>query len=225
MTWFKDALAKVGTGIAGAPPLKSHLCHRFLHQIFLGPVSRWSQMSVTLKTYLESLRLDRARVFMTRFHGVVYSFVQLPREGEARAQLAAVSRPEKLAELDKSAIDRVITVSKQMMGATAFRGGPISLEIGLFTVKSGNLLTPLLEYVARVSSTAGISYIGAIKPFVPLIVEGMDLIAGQKDDTALQVGVDSDFALTKSGAAAIIALPKGAIDVKKLSLTKTESYC
>jgi hypothetical protein len=105
-----------------------------------------------------------------------------------------------------------------MMGATAFRGGPVSLEFGLFSVKSGNLLTPVLDYVTKVSSTAGISYVGAIKPFVPLITEGMDLIAGQAQDTALEVGIDTDLTLTTSGVAAIIARPKGSIDTAKLSL-------
>ncbi|MFA4860875.1 hypothetical protein [Methanoregula sp.] len=171
-----------------------------------------------IELYLESLRLTRARRFATRFHAVAYSFVTLSREGEARSQLAAVSKPDKLAELDASSLDRVITISKQMMGATPFRGGPVSVEFGLFSVKSGNLLTPVLDYITRVSSVAGISYVGTIKPFLPLITEGMDLIAGQQQDTALEVGVDTDLALTTSCVAAVLALPKGSIDVKKLSL-------
>ena len=168
--------------------------------------------SCYIELYLESLRLARARKFATRFHGIAYSFVTLPREGEERAQLAAISKPQKLAELDEGSLDRVITVSKQMMGPTAFRGGPVSLEFGLFSVKSGNLLTPLLDYITRVSSIAGISYVGAIKPFVPLITEGMDLIAGQLQDTALEVGVDTDLDLANSCVAAIISSPKGSID-------------
>ncbi len=104
------------------------------------------------------------------------------------------------------------------MGPTAFRGGPVSLELGLFSVKSGNLLSPILDYVTKVSSTAGISYVGAIKPFVPLITEGMDMIAGQQQDTALEVGVDTDINLTSSCVAAIIAKPKGEIDTTTLTL-------
>lgn len=102
-----------------------------------------------VELYLESLRLTRARRLASRFHGVVYSFVTLVREGEAKACLSAISKPEKLTELDKDSIDRVITVSKQMMAPTAYRGGPISLEFGLFSVKSGNLLTPILDYITR----------------------------------------------------------------------------
>jgi len=174
--------------------------------------------SCYVEFYLESLRLAQARRFATNFHAVAYSFVTLPREGDVRAHLAAISKATNLAQLDKESLDRVITVSKQMMGPTAYRGGPISLEFGLFSVKTGNLLTPLLEYITQVSSTAGISYVGAIKPFVPLIIQGLDLIAGQPQDTALEVGVDTSLNLTKGCVAAIIALPKS--ELGDLSLDK-----
>jgi hypothetical protein len=55
------------------------------------------------------------------------------------------------------------------------------LELGLFSVKKGNLLSPLLNYVARVSDIGGVSFIGQIKPFLRLITEGMDAIAGRTD--------------------------------------------
>jgi hypothetical protein len=171
-----------------------------------------------VELYVESLRLERARRFATRFNGVVYSFTSLPREGDTKAQFAAVSKPEKLTELDKNSLDRVITVSKQMMAPVAWRGGPLSLEIGLFSVKAGNLLTPILEYVTKVSSAAGVSFVGAVKPFLPLIAQGMDLIAGQQDDTELEVALDTDAALTVSAMAAIIDAPKNSIDPKKLSI-------
>src|SRR5688500_15095414 len=64
-----------------------------------------------VELYVESLRLERARRFATRFNGVVYSFTTLPRQGEAKAQFAAVSKPEKLTELDQDSLDKVITVS------------------------------------------------------------------------------------------------------------------
>ena len=176
-----------------------------------------------IELYLESLRLERARSFATRFHGVAYSFISLSREGEERAQLAAISKPEKLADLDKNSLGRVITVSKRMMGATAYRGGTVSLELGLFSVKSGNVMTPVLDYVTRVSSVAGINYVGAIKPFVPLLIEGMDLIAGQWKDTELEVGIDTDVTLTAGGVAAIIACPKGSIPLEKLSMDRDHS--
>ncbi len=218
MGWLGNQLKRLAGAVAGASPVEFIFVPSIPAPGIPGIGEPIEPDACYIELYLESLRLARARVFATRFHGVAYSFVTLPREGEPRAQLAAVSKPEKLAELDKGSVDRVITLSKQMMGATAFRGGPVSLEFGLFSVKSGNLLTPILDYVTRVSAAAGISYVGAIKPFVPLITEGMDLIAGQVQDTELEVGVDTDLTLATSCVAAVIARPKGSIDPAKLSL-------
>lgn len=218
MGWLGNLLGSIAGGVVGAPPIELTFVPSIPAPGIPGIGEAIEPDSCYIELYLESLRLERARRFATRFHGVAYSFVTLAREGEQRAQLTAVSKPEKLAELDKGSLDRVITVSKQMMAPTAFRGGPVSLEFGLFSVKSGNLLSPVLDYVTKVSATAGISYVGAIKPFVPLIIEGMDLIAGQTQDTALEVGVDTDLTLTTSSVAVIIARPKGSIDPAKLSL-------
>jgi hypothetical protein len=175
-----------------------------------------------VELYVESLRLTAARKFATRFNGVVYSFVSLSREGDTKAQLAAVSKPEKLAELSSDSLDKVITVSKQMMGAVPWRGGPLGLELGLFSVKTGNLLTPILEYVTKVSSAAGVSFVGTVKPFVPLITEGMDLLAGQTDDTTIEVAIDTDITLTTSGVYALIAAPKGSVDLSKVLLDSAD---
>lgn len=171
-----------------------------------------------VELYVESLRLAKARKFATEFNGVVYTFVTIHRDGEADAQLAAISKPERLVALDPNALDKVMTVSKKMMGAAAWRGGTFSLELGLFSVKSGNVLTPMLDFITKVSSTAGIAFVGAARPFVPLIVEGMNLIAGQRSDTAIEVALDTDLSLRASGVSAIIAAPKGSIDVAKLAM-------
>lgn len=173
-----------------------------------------------LELYLESLRLERARKFATRFNGVVYSFVGLSREADSKAQFAAVSKPVQLAKLDENSLSKVITISKQMMGPTAWRGGTFSLELGLFSVRGENLLSSTLDYVTRVSEVAGISYVGAIKPFLPLITEGMELLTGQTDDTELEVGLDTDFTPLHGSVSAIIAKPRGEIDPTKLLLAQ-----
>jgi hypothetical protein len=175
-----------------------------------------------IELYVESLRLTQARRFATTFNGVVYTFVSISREGDVQAQLAAVSKPQKLTQLDGKSLDKVITVSKQMMGAVPWRGGALSLELGLFSVKTGNLLTPVLDYVTKVSSAAGASFVGAVKPFLPLITEGMDLIAGQTAETAIEVGIDTDINISASGVHAIIDAPKNKINVSKLSLDPTD---
>lgn len=171
-----------------------------------------------VELYVESLRIKKARKFATTFHGLIYSFVTLAREGEPNAQLAAISKPDKLAQLDKDSIGNVIIVSKQMMAPVAWRGGKLGIELGLFSVKAGNLLSPILDYVTRVSSTAGVSFVGVVKPFLPLITEGLDMIAGQTQDSNLEVGVDTDINLKQTATYVIIDAPKDSIDLSRLSL-------
>lgn len=171
-----------------------------------------------IEIYVESLRLENARKFTTTFQGVVYSFVTLSRVGDANAQFAAVSKPAKLAALDKNSLGKVITVSKQMMGTVAWRGGALTLELGLFAVKTGNLLTPVLDFVTDVSSTAGLSFVGQVKPFLPLLTKGMDMIAGQTEDSVLEVAVDTTLMLNQTGSYAIIAAPKSELDGKTFSV-------
>jgi hypothetical protein len=175
-----------------------------------------------IELYVESLKIESARRFATKFQGVVYSFVTLSREGEANAQFAAVSKPAKLATLDSTALNKVITVSKQMMGAVPWRGGTLAIELGLFSVKTGNLLTPIIDLVTDVSTAAGIGFVGQVKPFLPLLTKGMDLIAGQTDDTALEVAVDTSLTLTKTGNYAIIAAPKAELAGKTFSIDPSD---
>jgi hypothetical protein len=171
-----------------------------------------------IELYVESLRLEVARRFATRFHGVVYSFQSMATEGALVARLAAISKPDNLANLDKNALGKVITVSRKMMGAMPWRGGTLHLELGLFSVKSGNLLSPVLDFVTAVSTAAGASFIGAVTPFVPLMTRGMDLLAGQPEDVSLEVGLDADLALAGPGTFAVIAAEKGSIDPARITL-------
>jgi hypothetical protein len=133
-----------------------------------------------------------------------------------------VTKPQNLASLDASNLDRVITVSKRIMVATPWRGDPLGLELGLFSVKSGNLITPLINFVTKVSDKAGVSAATKLDPFLPLITEGLDLITGQTQDTEIELAIDTDISLTGSRFCALIAKPKGTIAANSLSIDKVD---
>lgn len=175
-----------------------------------------------VELYVESLRLAKARRFATTFHGVIYAFASLARDGHNRAELASVTKPQHLATLDGHNLDRVITISKRIMAAMPWRGDPLGVELGLFSVKSGNLLTPLINYVAKVSDQAGISVLTKVNPFIPLITEGLDMIAGQTADTEIELAIDTDLQLASSGLYALIARPKGTIDSTGITIDPTD---
>lgn len=172
-----------------------------------------------VELYIDSLRLRNARRFATKFDGVAYTFVTLAFDGSGKIMVPAVSKPDKLAQLDPGGLSKVITVDKQMMGALPWRGGQLLLELGLFSVKGGNLLTPVLDYVTEISNAAGVSFVGKIAPFAPLISKGIDLLAGQTQDVALEIGLDTAIDLQTPGTHAIIAVPKGSmVDPTKLTI-------
>jgi hypothetical protein len=175
-----------------------------------------------VEVYVDSLRLEKARRFATTFSGAVYAYQTLAREGEGSATLAAVSKPENLAKLDSDSLGNVIQVSRKLTGPVPWRGGTMHLELGLFSVKSGNLLSPVLDFVTQVSTTAGVSFISAALPFVPLLTKGMDLIAGQVGDVALEVAYDEDIDLHTTGTHAIIAKPRGQIDLSRITVDPTD---
>lgn len=175
-----------------------------------------------LEVFVESLRLEEGRRFATRFNGMIYSFISFARAGAANAQMASVTKPGKLAELDPQNLDRVITIENKLLGAVPWRGGTLGLELGLFSVKSGNLMSPILDYVTRVSEAGGISFVGKVKPFLPLITEGLDLIAGQKEDVAIEVALDADLTPGRSEYLAIIARERGQITPSEVTLDPTD---
>jgi len=171
-----------------------------------------------VEVYVESMRLEKARSFATTFNAVVYSFVSLARNGMNRVELASVTKANHLAELDSTHLDRVITVSKRIVKAIPWRGDPFGLELGLFSVKSGNLLTQLINFTVKLSDKVGISSAAKASPFGSLITEGLDMIAGQTQDTKLELAIDTDLALNQSCLVALIAKPKSSFDASKLSI-------
>lgn len=190
-----------------------------------------------VEVYLESLRLKTSQRILTQFHGVVYAFVSLAGGAGGTSRLAAISKPSELAKLDRQSVGKVITVEKKLIGATPWRGGDLGVELGLFSVKTGNTMTPVVDYIGAVSTAAGASFVAKAEPFLPLLEKGMDLLAGQASETSLEIGVDGNITPAKGCAWAIVAHPKGAALPATYSLDPTdkrlmvngqevtESYC
>ncbi len=212
MSWFKDLLGK----IAGEGPKDFVFVPTLANPA--APAAPIVPDETYVELFIDSLRIDKARAFASRFHGVVYTFASLANLAQDSAAFSSVTKPDKLADLDKNSVERVLTVSRKMMGPVPWRGGSLELQLGLFSVKSGNVLTPILDFVTRVSDAAGIAVVGAAKPLLPLIGQGMDLIAGQTEDTQLLVGLDTALPLDRTVTCAIIARAKQKVDVAALSI-------
>lgn len=160
-----------------------------------------------IELYVDALRLGHARKFVTTFDGVVYAFAQTAREGAPPAQFAAVTRPKDITGVGKAKLDNVVTFQKRMFKAIPWRGSPLQLELGLFAVKTGNLASDIGSYVMRLSDAVGLGFAAKVNPFLPLITEGLDLMAGQSADVELELAVDTAISPQSSGYYALIRKP------------------
>ena len=175
-----------------------------------------------IEVYLESFRLELARKWTTTFDPVVYVFAGMARDGLEPAKLAAVSKPAELEGLDPGGLGKVIVAERRLLGPTPWRGGPLDLQLGLFSLKRSDVLTPWLDYVTKVAEKGGASFVGPARPFVDLIGEGLGLLAGQKSECAIEVGLATSMLLETSRICAIVDVPSGTLDPKKISLDRDQ---
>ncbi|MEL7212961.1 MAG: hypothetical protein AAGK92_09890 [Pseudomonadota bacterium] len=174
--------------------------------------------AVYVEVVLESLRLKKAQEFNTRCHGMIYGALSMSHDGAPASELAAIATPDQLADLNPRNLERVITLERQVLGPVPWHGGPLRLELGLFAVKSGPLLSPALDYVTGVSRQAGRSFLGGATPFLPLITEGLDLITGQTADVAIEIALDTELTLSRSEVMALVATERERIAPADLRL-------
>lgn len=171
-----------------------------------------------VELYVDSLRLGHARKFATTFNGVVYAFATTAKEGAMPSKLSAVTKPQEITNVGDADLNNVITFSKRMFKVIPWRGDPLELELGLFSVKTGNIASDIADYVVRLSNTISPGITSTFDPLVPLVTEGLDMMAGQTEDVELELAVDSSLELQSGKHYALIRMPREEIDPAQLSV-------
>ena len=168
--------------------------------------------------FVESMWLPQARHLTGFYHAMAHVYSTLTVLGQSDGEIAFVSTPSELAKLDAGSLAKVITQSKRALGPVPWRGGDLGLEIGLFSVKERDLTTPFLDMVTAVSNAAGVGFLSAAAPFVPLVRQGVEMITGTIGSAELEVGLDTTLRAPVTGYTAIVAADTGALDTKLLSV-------
>jgi hypothetical protein len=169
-----------------------------------------------IKIYLKSLRIVNVRQGLSRFYGVVHSFITIPHRGGSEAEFNVVTTPGKLQEFDSKNIDRVVNINKPLLGPIPYRGGKLDMEIGLFSIKSADLAEPFLNLLTKMSDLAGVSYIKAALPYAEPLKDGINLLAGGADDTVLEIGISKTFDMINTGYYVVMRAPKEKVDIADL---------
>jgi hypothetical protein len=142
-----------------------------------------------LTVRLLSMRLVNVREGLTRLYGAVHSWASLPRLGSEPAQFNALVSPAQLRGVDAKRLDRVVQVNQTLFGPVPFRGGPLELEIALFSIESQDLTEPFLSLLESLSGLAGVSYVAKALPFAEPLKLGIGLLTGRGGDASvLEVG-------------------------------------
>ena len=178
-----------------------------------------------LNVLLLSCRVVDVRKGLKKFYGTVHSAIEFEARSSAkpRGLVTTVTTPTQLKAIDASNLDRVITLTQRLVGPVPYRGGDVSIEAGVFSVKEADLAGPFLEVLGELSGVAGTSVLSAALPFAGPLVKGFDLLAGAPDTAGLEIGLSETITSNKltNGTFVVMRAPAGTVDTTELRLDST----
>lgn len=148
---------------------------------------------------LRRLRIVNSRVGFSRFYGAIQFFGRLPHLSGAAAEFASVTSPGKLRDVSKKDNGNFALGTHRLLGPVPYVGGDLELEVGLFTIKSQDLLMPYLELLGELSSSAGLAYISVMAPYVSAIKNGTAALIGSEGSSSLEIGAAATFSPVQEG--------------------------
>ena len=96
--------------------------------------------------------------------------------------------------------------------------GGLSLELGLFSVKSTDLAGPYIDLLTSLAEKASVGFISAAMPFVEPLRKGTDLLFGNAEQSELEIGYDKTWTNLETGYWVLMLAPKGSLDVASLKV-------
>lgn len=175
-----------------------------------------------LSIHLKSMRIVNVRKGFSKFYGTVHCFTSLPHLGGKPAEFNVLTTPGKLEELDAGNIDRVVNLNKRVFGPVPYRGGDLSFEAGLFSIKSADLAAPFISLLEQISALSGVSYISQALPFAEPLKNGINLLTGGADDTILEIGLSKEFTNVKTGYFVVMRIPKNELNAADIKVDATD---
>jgi hypothetical protein len=174
----------------------SSWCHGWIGQD-AGQALHAEQCYLTLT--LRSIYLPYVRKGTSRFFGAVHSFTKLAHNAHGEAEFHAFTVPAGLKGVDASGLHNVVNARKTLFGPVPYRGGPLKLEIALFSIASQDLAEPFLSLLEGLSDTIGVAYIGAASGLLRQLSSGIDSVSKSADGASLELGLASDMFPVRTG--------------------------
>jgi hypothetical protein len=177
-----------------------------------------------LSLVIESMRVTHVRIGFDRFHAVVHAAMEVPHRGYADGimRMRSVIAPDTFKDVVKTGFDKMIAVSKVVGSPVAYRGGKVTVEVGLLSVRSTDLSAPYVGLLESISKGVPGSPISGVLAAMDPLKEGVRLLLGSANAAKLEVGLDMDMAAPQPGCWALIAVPKDQVEATQLVVDKTD---
>lgn len=175
-----------------------------------------------LSGFLRSMWITDVRAGVSRLYGTVHSHVSLPHVAGGTADFQIVVTPPDLRDVDPAAANRFVTRNIRLFGPVPYRGGDLSVELGLFSVKAGDFVGPFVDLLESISGAAGVALVEAAKAVAEPARRGFDLLLGTEGEAILEIGLATTFARPETGY--FVVMRKGRDEVDLRTLRVAEDY-
>lgn len=165
----------------------------------IGSVTEIDPRKRYVSIMLRRLRIVSARVGFSRYYGVVEFYGRLLRISGAPVEFASVTSPGKLRDVRTKDLRNFVLSNQRLLGPVPYVGGDLEIEIGLFTIKSQDLLMPYLELLGVLSSTAGLAFSSVAAPYISAIKSGVAALIRPEGSSSLQIGASVTFSPAQEG--------------------------
>lgn len=215
MSWFQAVLQRAKSVIIKQS--EDFILERLPAPAAVAVIKDQDYVSISVK----SARIDHVRRWTSKFYGCVQSRVHYLHLEQGNVEFQTVVVPALMKELDPKNLDRVIQVDKPVLGAVPYVGG-LSLELGLFSVKSTDLAGPYIDVLTSLAEKAGVGFISAALPFVEPLRKGADLLFGNAEQSELEIGCDKTWVNLETGYWVLMLAPKGSVNVSGLKVDSND---
>lgn len=171
-------------------------------------------LSVTLR----QLRIVNARVGFSRFYGAVEFYGRLPHMSGTSAEFASVTSPSKLRDIHRRDLGNLVFSNQRLLGPVPYAGGDLEIEIGLFAIKSQDLLMPYLDLLGELSDAAGLAFFSVAAPYISAIKKGAAALIRPVGSSALEIGSSVTFNPAQEGVYFAARIDPVDYDLSKFSI-------
>jgi len=162
---------------------------------------------------MKEMYLGRLRLLWRKYYPVLHGFTSYAGEEEH-----AIAGPGQLQDLGDVNLDRVVVLNYRLTGPTPYKGGEVSILVGLYSVPGQDAAKALISTIGTLAALAGPEATSGAK-VAEVVKDGVDSILGL-GDTKLQLGIRDSFFPNgnpiRSGYHVGIAAPTGEVDVSQL---------